>query len=109
MSQWAGPLPPPAILSQFNQVVENGAERIVSAWEAETRHRHKLEERDLNWSIFEGIFGKVLAALFIGSVLGLVVYCASIGAIWLAGIFGTLGIASVVGAFIQTNRTRKSE
>lgn len=34
----------------------------------------------------------------------MVVFCASIGAEWLAGIFGTIGIASVVAAFVQTNR-----
>jgi len=105
--QWAGPLPPPAILDQFNNVVENGAERIVSAWEGETKHRQTLEERDLNWSIFEAIFGKILAAVFIAGLFGLVIYCASIGAIWLAAFFGGIGIASVVGAFVQTNRTKK--
>lgn len=105
--QWAGPLPPPAILDQFNDVVENGAERIVAAWEGETKHRHKLEERDLNWSIFDSVLGKVCALLFVAGVFALVAYAASIGALWLAAFFGTLGIGSVVGAFVQNNRDKK--
>lgn len=105
--QWAGPLPPPAILDQFNHVVANGAERIVSAWEGETRHRQKQESRDLIWAIFEGILGKVLAFLFIVMLFGLVLYAASIGALWLSAFFGAIGVGGVVGAFIQTNRNSK--
>ena len=28
-ARWQGPIPPPAIIQQYNQVVENGAERIM--------------------------------------------------------------------------------
>lgn len=101
---WSGPLPPPAVLEQFNGVVQNGAERIFSAWEKETEHRHGLERSDLRWSIFEGIFGKVLAFIFVMAAFALAAYCAAIGATWLAGLFGAGVIAAVVWAFVKTNR-----
>ncbi len=28
-ARWQGPIPPPAIVQQYNQVLENGAERIM--------------------------------------------------------------------------------
>jgi len=28
-ARWQGPIPPPALIEQYNQVVENGAERIM--------------------------------------------------------------------------------
>jgi uncharacterized membrane protein len=28
-ARWQGPIPPPALIQQYNQVVENGAERIM--------------------------------------------------------------------------------
>jgi len=102
--QWAGPLPPPAALEEFSRVVPNGAERIFDAWEIESAHRRKMEERDLNWSIFEGLFGKALAAAFAGSCIVLAWYCASIGAVWLSAFFGGGVIGAVVWAFVKTNR-----
>ena len=29
-AQWEGPLPPPSTLADFNSIIENGAERIVT-------------------------------------------------------------------------------
>ncbi|WP_390888754.1 DUF2335 domain-containing protein [Devosia neptuniae] len=53
-TQWAGPLPPPAILDGFNHVAENGAERIFKQWETESEHRRMMERRDFTWSVAEG-------------------------------------------------------
>jgi len=35
-----GPLPPPAMLREYNEIVENGAERIRAKGEKEQAHRH---------------------------------------------------------------------
>lgn len=40
---WQGPLPPPAVLSAFDEVIPNGAERIVRMAELEQEHRHTVE------------------------------------------------------------------
>lgn len=44
-AQFSGPLPPPDILRAYGEVVDGGAERIVSQWEQETQHRHALENQ----------------------------------------------------------------
>lgn len=47
-AQFSGPLPPPDILRAYGEVVDGGAERIVSQWERETKHRQDLESRMAN-------------------------------------------------------------
>ncbi len=42
--QWSGPLPPPAALERFNQILPNGAERIVAMAEKEQSHRIEYEK-----------------------------------------------------------------
>jgi uncharacterized membrane protein len=106
---WAGPLPPPAILEGFNQVTENGAERIFQQWELETAHRRKMEERDFRWSVAEGFFGKTLAFIFVVLALGLAAYAVFMGANWLAAFLAAGTIASVVAAFIATNRPQRKD
>lgn len=106
---WAGPLPPPAILEQFNHVAENGAERIFRQWETETQHRRDMERTDLHWSIFEGIFGKTLAFLFVIAAFGLAGYAAFLGATWLSGFLAIGTVAAVVYAFIKANRPKSAK
>lgn len=101
---WAGPLPPPETLDQFSNVVENGAERIVAAWEKETAHRHKLEKWDMAIAGTEMIVSKLAALIFVLAALGVCAYCASIGANWIAAIIGGGVIGSVVWAFVKSMR-----
>lgn len=101
---WAGPLPPPAILEQFNEVAENGAERIFRQWEDESSHRRSMERRDLTWSIAEGFFGKALAFIFVMAALALAAYAVAQGATWLAAFLAAGTIGAVVAAFVATNR-----
>lgn len=104
---WSGPLPPPVVLEQFNQVVENGAERIFAAWEGETEHRHKMEEYDLRALTMEGVIGKVFAFIFVISALVLCGFCVWMNATWIAAVLGSGIIGTVVWAFVQTNRPKK--
>lgn len=41
--QFQGPLPPPKILQQYNEILPGAAERILQQFEKETQHRHALE------------------------------------------------------------------
>jgi uncharacterized membrane protein len=106
VAEWSGPLPPPAILNQFNNVVENGAERIFAAWERETAHRHKLESRDLFSTTFDVIMGKVFAFLFVLAALLVCVFAIFAGAEWVAAVLGGGVITSVVWAFVKVNRPK---
>lgn len=96
---WSGPLPPPQVLQSFNDVVPNGAERIIAAWERETEHRHSMDRK----ISFESMLGKVFAFIFVIFALSICAFTAYIGATWVAAVLGGGVIASVVWAFIKVN------
>lgn len=41
---FSGPLPPPSILSQYGEIVPNGAERIMQMAEQQLQHRIEMEK-----------------------------------------------------------------
>lgn len=45
VASFSGPLPPPALLEQYNQTIQNGAERIMVLVENQSAHREDLERR----------------------------------------------------------------
>ena len=42
---FSGPLPPPGLLAEYNDVIPNGAERIMAMAERQSVHRESLEAR----------------------------------------------------------------
>jgi uncharacterized membrane protein len=46
-TSWQGPLPPPAVLQQFDALVQNGAERIFRMAELEQQHRLEIQDKSL--------------------------------------------------------------
>lgn len=45
MEQWQfqSPLPPPAVLREYEQIIPGFAERYMAGWESQTAHRQRLE------------------------------------------------------------------
>lgn len=106
-SRWAAPLPPPSVLAEFNDVVDNGAERIVRAWEVESEHRRHIDVREQRWFYLSSIVGKVFAFLFIMGALALSAWALYLDRAWLAGILAGTTLATVVGAFIEVEKRKK--
>jgi uncharacterized membrane protein len=65
--RFAGPLPPPALLEEYDQVVPGLAERIVVMAEGEGDHRRRIESRLIRLSEAGLLSGFLLAA---ASILG---------------------------------------
>jgi uncharacterized membrane protein len=38
-----GPIPPPGMLAEYNNVIPNGADRVIKMAEKEQAHRHNIE------------------------------------------------------------------
>jgi len=80
--EWTGPLPPPAALERFNQIIPNGAERILAMAEKEQAHRIEYDKTGLPATIRESRRGQYLGAIIsLVAVLG-AIYTAHIGAHW---------------------------
>ena len=59
----SGPLPHPAELREFNDIVDNGAERIFLQWEGQADHRRKLETKVISADIWRGWAGIGVSAI----------------------------------------------
>jgi uncharacterized membrane protein len=106
-ASWAGPLPPPAILEQFNQIVENGAERIFSQWELETAHPRAYEASALRGSMWLDGIGRVTAFTFAMAALVVTAWAAWIGQSWVATVLGGGTIAAVAAALVYRGKTER--
>ena len=101
---WQGPLPPPAILDQFRQMVPDAPERIFAQWEQEATHRRRIEERSLTGNLRTVRFGQVGAISFSLLCLGV----SGLG-FWLgypveASAITCTTVLGVVGAFLYQRR-----
>lgn len=97
--EFSGPLPHPQLLSQYDELVPNGAERIVELTEREARHRQTLEARGQ-------LFAFVLAMISLVGGIGLIVIGASVEAL----VSLLAAIAALGGVFIYREvQSRKGE
>ena len=84
--QWSGPLPPPAALEKFNQIIPGGAERILAMAEKEQAHRIEYEKIGLPETVNESKRGQYLGAVIsVAAVLG-AVFTAYIGSHWVVSV-----------------------
>lgn len=104
----SGPLPSPAVLNQYDQIVPGAAERIISMAEEQMRHRHSLEKKAIESEIADSRLG-LHYGLIIGlaSVIGgaiCIIFGHEIG----GSIIGGAGLSGLVGVFVYgTNQRRK--
>lgn len=106
---YSGPLPAPADLQAYELIVPGAAERIISAFERQTEHRHDLELRVIEGSEGRSGLGQWLAFLVMmtGVIGGCIVAATGPGA---AG--ATIaGVAFAGGAlsYVLGGRPPKSE
>lgn len=89
VQQFRGPLPPPAVLRGYDEVVPGGAERILAMAERQAAHRQNIESRGQ-------LFGFSLAASAIGGA-----FLAVAAGVPLAGVAGVIvAVATLSGFFI---------
>ena len=105
----SGPIPPPAMLEEYNKIVPNAAERIIKMAEDQSAHRIKIESQVVNTDTRNTTLGIVCALIIMLGVLGLAAYALKLGQPIAAGFIGALGIGSIVGSFIYGTRTRQLE
>lgn len=69
--EYSGPLPHPAILKGYNDIVAGSADRILQQFEEQGRHRRKQEERVVSHNIRGSTLGQVFAfVLFMTIIVG---------------------------------------
>jgi uncharacterized membrane protein len=82
VAEWQGPLPPPAALEKFDQIVPGSADRILRMAESEQQHRQAYERDGLAAAVREARRGQYLGAVIcLAAVVaaGIAVYVGSPG------------------------------
>jgi len=106
--EFQGPLPPPGILAQYENIKPGFAERILSLTEGEAIHRRQLQARKLEGdlerqarSFGEARWGQVCALLIgLAAILG-GVYSSVHGAELPGSLIGTGGVVALTYVFIR--------
>jgi uncharacterized membrane protein len=79
-ARFQGPLPPPKVLADYDEVIPGLAREIVNQWEAETAHRHRTID-SLRKTDHEAMvayyksdrLGQILAAVIFAGIVGVAV------------------------------------
>lgn len=96
---WQAPIPPPEIVRGYNEVIENGAERLFKQFEIEANERRAFTRRGQTYNFVIQLVARLCALVFALSALGVAAYALSLGHEVAATVIGGASIAMVVAAF----------
>jgi uncharacterized membrane protein len=106
---FSGPIPPPHLLAQYNDVVKDGAERILAMAERQSAHREAMEA-----AVVKGNLSRQKEGAYFAFILALLTICGGILLIYsgrnVAGLVAILApLAALAGVFVYTKREQRKE
>jgi uncharacterized membrane protein len=106
---FSGPIPHPDLLQKYDQIIPNGADRIVTMAENQSRHRQHLEK----WAVIGGTILSYVGVFIAGAIALFVSYYGYLlilnGYAIPGTIFSGVGLVGLVSAFIYGTRSRREE
>lgn len=102
---FSGPLPPPEILSGYEQIEQGLASRIVSMAEREQSHTHAMDRRLLRNEYLSDHAGRIAAVVVAVLFLAGSVWLIDRGHAWPGLALGTIDLAALVSVFIYGKRS----
>ncbi len=108
---FSGPLPPPELLARYNDVVPNGAERIMQMAEHQQTHRQDLEKTVIGGNVQSEKRGQYMGLTIAVLVLLLGFYLALIGRQIAGSVFVGVDLVGLVSVFVlgKWSQTRELE
>lgn len=104
---YSGPIPHPALLKQYDDIVYGAAQRILSMAEENQRHRIDLEQKITSSQLSTMKTGQWMAFCLSLLAFGSSAFLAMNGQSAVAGIFISVTLVSLVAAFIQGRKPPK--
>lgn len=103
---WSGPLPPPGALQQFDAIIPDGANRIMTMIEEEQKHRIALESTGLNAMASDTrrghwLGGVISVVAIVGCVVSTYLHAPATVSIALVGIPVLSMIRAIIGSKTQ--------
>lgn len=100
-SSFRGPLPPPSMLREYNDIVKDGAERIMARSEKEQAHRHDLQNMTVGGNIDKDKRGQWMAFIITTLILLIATLFAWKGNTVFAGTLITIDLIGLASVFIM--------
>lgn len=106
---YSGPLPPPELLAEYDQIVPGAARQIFESFHDQTAHRISIEKRIIDADIWKSKLG--LVAGFVIALVGLVIAwdLGRSGHEWAAAVIAGGTLASIVGSLVYATEKRGEE
>ena len=108
-THYRGPIPDPDMLREYNDIVNDGAERIVTQFEEQSRHRREIEKTVITGQISESKRGQIFAFIVGITGLGLAFTSALLGFNTFAITLASTTIVGLVSAFIVGKNIQKKD
>lgn len=114
-ADFSGPIPPPRLLAEYEEICPGLADRIVSMAEKESAHRHTMDGQSLSADI--DIQRKMFQEARVGQICALSIgitaiiagtYAATHGAQLTGGLIGGGGVVGLVTVFVLGRRSHNS-
>jgi uncharacterized membrane protein len=70
LQSYTGPIPPPELLGQYEQICPGAANRILGQFEEQGRHRRRIENRVIWNNVVSSILGQITGFLLLGGAIG---------------------------------------
>lgn len=107
--RYSGPIPNPALLKEFDNVLPGCAERIIRMAEEQATHRQLLER-----TVIIGDSRRANQGLWVGGAVAVLFLAGAVFLIYnghdaAGATLGTMDLASVVGIFIYGTVSRRAE
>lgn len=106
---FSGPLPPPAVLRQYNEIQPDFAERLLRLTETEAEHRRQVTTRAQRDDAIETVLGQVFALIVSLAAFGTAAWLGFLGHPAAASVIGGSAIVGLVGAFIAGRQHTASQ
>ena len=106
---FSGPLPPPQLLKQYNDVVPNGAERLMAMAERQQNHRQELERTVIEGNVESESRGQWMGLFISIAVIGAGTYLAAIGRQITGGILVGVDVVALASVFVVGKQKQQKE
>lgn len=107
--QFAGPIPHPETLRQYNEILPGAADRILAMAENESEHQKSMDKNAMDLKSRENKRGQYLAMATVIVAFSAATACAYMGSQAAAAIIGGTTVVGLVTVFItgRTGNTNK--
>ena len=105
----SAPLPEPSELAVYNQIIPNGADRIMKMAEAQTAHRIEIEKTVIYSQKNQAFRGQVFGLIVGLGGLSLATFAAMNGHDWFGGAVGSGTLVSLVYVFVQSREKQEAD